>query len=70
MSIIHSRNEHLDKDMTQDMNILYAFHNLWGNLDFSIFDPLWVQNFNVEITVENDYDTLPENYIAEDIDWD
>lgn len=50
-------NEHLDPGLTRDMGLIYAFHNLWVNLDFSIFDLLWVRQFNVEINVDYDYCT-------------
>ena len=44
-------NEGLDREMTKDMHLTYAFHNLFSHLDFSIFDLLWVRDFNIEIHV-------------------
>ena len=38
----------------------YPFHNLYEHTSFSIFDLLWVRDFNVEISVEYDYATYKE----------
>ena len=40
-------NEGLDQDMTADMHLIYPFHNLYEHICFSIFDLLWVRDFNV-----------------------
>ena len=48
-------NEGLDPELTADMHLTFAFHNLWETTGFSIFDLLWVRDFNIEITVECDY---------------
>ncbi len=50
-------NEGLDPEQTADMHLIYPFHNLYDHTCFSIFDLLWVRDFNVEISVEYDYDT-------------
>lgn len=57
-------NEHLNPGLTRGMGLIYAFHNLWVNLDFSIFDLLWVRQFNVEINVDYDYCTSPRKTLA------
>ena len=51
------------------MHLVYAFFNLYNHTSFSIFDLLWVRNFNIEITVETDYDTYLSDFEGEDIDW-
>lgn len=64
-------NENLDKEMTKDMHLVYPFHTLFTDMDFSIFDLLWVRDFNIEITTEVDYDTYPKDVEKyDDIDWD
>lgn len=45
-------NEGLDREMTKDMNLIYPFHNLFEHMEFSIFDLLWVRDFNIELNVE------------------
>lgn len=62
-------NEGLEPELTADMNLVYAFHSLWANLDFSIFDLLWVRDFNIEISLEEDYSTLPHGSASEELDW-
>ena len=47
-------NEGLDREVSADMHLTYAFHNLFEHLEFSIFDLLWVRDFNIEIHVEHD----------------
>ena len=54
---IDNWNEGLDPEQTADMHLIYPFHNLYDHTCFSIFDLLWVRDFNVEISVEYDYDT-------------
>ena len=60
-------NECLDPVLTADMHLTYAFHNLWSHMDFSIFDLLWVRDFNIEIIVEHDYNTYHSNCEYEDV---
>ena len=66
---IDNWNEELDQEMTRDMHLIHPFHNLYSHLDFSIFDLLWVRDFNIEISLESDYSTYPENYAGDDLDW-
>ena len=66
-------NEHLDHEMTKDMNLVYAFHNLFDHTLFSIFDLLWVRDFTLEITVEMEscnYEETPDDTDDDDIDFD
>lgn len=63
-------NEGLDRDMTKDMHLTYAFHNLFSHLDFSIYDLLWVRDFNIEIHVEYDYHTYENEEYGDDLDWE
>ena len=62
-------NEGLDREMTKDMHLTYAFHNLFCHLDFSIYDLLWVRDFNIEIHVEYDYHTYENEEYGDDLDW-
>lgn len=43
-------NELLDKDMTKDMQLIHPFKALFVDMNFSIYDLLWVREFNIEIT--------------------
>lgn len=60
-------NEGLDREMTGDMHLCYAFHNLYDHCLFSIFDLLWVRDFFITVSSES-YDCLG---IADEdeIDW-
>ena len=58
-----------DKDMTQDMHIVQPVNHLLDHTSFSIFDLLWVRDFNIEITVETDYDTYKEEVESDELDW-
>ena len=60
-------NAGLDKEYTKDLHLIYAFHNLWDAMHFSIFDLLWVRDFNVELYVESNYATYSGEY--DDLDW-
>lgn len=62
-------NEGLEREMTKDMHLTYAFHNLFSHLDFSIFDLLWVRDFNIEIHVEYNYHTYESDEFGDDLDW-
>ena len=57
---IDNWNDGLDPEQTADMHLIYPFHNLYEHTCFSIFDLLWVRDFNVEISVEYDYATYKE----------
>lgn len=61
-------NEGLDCNQTRNMNIIHAVHNLYDHTAFSIFDLLWVRDFNMEIHVEVDYSTYKTDG-NNDIDW-
>lgn len=61
-------NEGFNNELTKDMNLIHAVHNLYEHTTFSIFDLLWVRNFNMEIHVEADYSTYEEDY-DDDLDW-
>lgn len=63
-------NEGLYRDMTADMHLTYAFHNLFSHLDFSIYDLLWVRDFNIEIHVEYNYHTYENEEYGDDLDWE
>ena len=66
---IDNWNEELDQEMTKDMRLIHPFHNLYSHMDFSIFDLLWVRDFNIELSLELDYSTYPENAPGDDLDW-
>ena len=61
--------EGLDRNFTKDMNLIYPFHNLYDHMEFSIFDLLWVRNFNMELSVEASYDSYNGDY-GDDLDWE
>ena len=61
-------NEGLDREMTKDMHLTRVFHNLYDHMEFSIFDLLWVRDFNIEVSVEVDSSSYPAGYEEEDID--
>lgn len=63
-------NEGLDRELTSDMHLTFAFHNLFSHLDFSIYDLLWVRDFNIEIHVEYDYHTYKNDEYGDDLDWE
>ena len=45
-------NEGLDRNMTDDMHLVYSFHNLFNHMAFSIFDLLWVRDFSIDLRCE------------------
>lgn len=47
-------NEHLPTDWSKDMNLLYGFHNLYDHTWFSLYDFIFVREFeqNYEIYIE------------------
>lgn len=57
------------KELTDDLRIIHPVHNLLDYTAFSIFDLLWVRDFNIEITVETDYDTYKGCMQVDDLDW-
>ena len=66
---IDNWNDELDYEMTKDMHLIHPFHNLYSHMDFSIFDLLWVRDFNIELSLESDYSTYPEDDPGDDLDW-
>ena len=66
---IDNWNDELDQEMTKDMHLIHPFHNLYSHLYFSIFDLLWVRDFNIELSLESDYSTYPEDDPGDDLDW-
>ena len=56
--------------MTSDLHLIFAFHDLFQHLDFSIFDLLWVRDFNIEIHVEHEYQTYKGNEYGDNLDWE
>lgn len=66
---IDNWNDELDQEMTKDMHLIHPFHNLYSHMDFSIFDLLWVRDFNIELSLESNFSTYPEDYPNDDLDW-
>ena len=64
---IDNWNEGLEEEFTKNLHLIYAFHNLWDHMHFSIFDLLWVRDFSVELFVESSYTTYSGDY--DDLDW-
>ena len=62
-------NEGLDRELTKDMHLIHAFHNLYEHMDFSIFDLFWVRDFNIELHAEIDYHTYKSDEYGDDLDW-
>lgn len=58
-----------DDPLTVDMQIVYPVHNLLEYTAFSIFDLLWVRDFNIELWTELDYQT-DNCRDEEDLDFD
>ncbi len=62
-------NEGLDREVTKDMHLTMQFHNLFDHCLFSIYDLLWVRDFDFETHLEYAY----KNYQDEEdyeLDWD
>ena len=57
-----------DREMTKDMHLTRVFHNIYEHMEFSIFDLLWVRDFNIEVSVEVDSSSYPTGYEEEGID--
>lgn len=58
-----------DEPLTVDMQIVYPVHSLLEYTAFSIFDILWVRDFNIELWTELDYGT-DNCRDEEDLDFD
>lgn len=50
-------NEGFDREMTKDMHLVHAVHNLFQDMEFSIFDLLWVREFEIVVEVSTYYNT-------------
>lgn len=66
---IDNWNEGFDWEMTKDMHLVHAVHNLFQHTEFSIFDLLWVREFEIMVEVSTYHSTDSEKYIRY-IDWD
>ena len=42
-------NEGLDREWSKDMHLIYPFHNLYDNCFFSLYDLVYVREFNLEV---------------------
>lgn len=62
-------NEGFDSELTGDMHLIRAIHNLYDHTTFSIFDLLWVRDFHIEIHIGVDYNTY-EEADCNALDWD
>lgn len=58
-------NHHLESKYTNNMHIILPTHFLYDDKSFSIFDILWVRNFDIEVHTEVDYRT----YELNEEDW-
>ena len=45
-------NEGLDQDLTKDLHLIDAFHNLFDHTEFAITDFIYCRDFSYEIKVE------------------
>lgn len=45
-------NEGLDQELTKDLHLIQAFHNLFDHTDFAITDFIYCRDFYIEIKVE------------------
>jgi len=45
-------NEGLDYEWSKDMHLVYPFHNLYDNRHFSLYDLVYVSEFEFEITIK------------------
>ncbi len=61
-------NEGLDRKQTKDMHLSRHFHHLFDHCLFSIFDLLWVRDFNFETYAEYHSSTLADDD-PNDLDW-
>lgn len=48
--------ESLDREWSQDMNLIHPFHYLYTHMPFSLFDLIYVRDFNLEINLTFDGD--------------
>jgi hypothetical protein len=45
-------NEGLDREITKDLHLTSAFHNLYEHMEFAITDFIYVREFELEINIE------------------
>jgi hypothetical protein len=45
-------NEGLDRELTKDLHLTRAFHNLFEHMEFAITDFIYVREFETEINIE------------------
>lgn len=45
-------NEGLDRELTKDLHLISAFHNLFDHMNFAITDFIYVRKFETEISIE------------------
>ena len=45
-------NEGLDRELTKDLHLTSAFHNLYEHMEFAITDFIYVREFETEINIE------------------
>ena len=45
-------NEGLDRELTKDLHLTSAFHNLFEHMEFAITDFVYVREFETEINIE------------------
>lgn len=64
---IDNWNEGLDRVLTSDMHLCYGVYNLIEHTDFSIFDLLWVRDFEIQVKCETTHCTGSEDW--NDITW-
>jgi hypothetical protein len=42
-------NEGLDREWSKDMHLIQPFHNLYDHCYFSLYDLIYVREFNLEV---------------------
>lgn len=45
-------NEGLDREWSKDMHLIQPFHNLYDHCYFSLYDLIYVREFNLEVHVD------------------
>lgn len=51
-------NEGLNREWSKDMHLIQPFHNLYEHLEFSLYDLIYVREFNLEVNVKYDGNIL------------
>lgn len=47
-------NEGLDKEWSKDMHLIQPLHNLYDHMKFSLYDLIYVREFNLEVNIQLD----------------